>query len=352
MVLRTVESVEHLLLEFDVDCCAVAFDPRTRRVYMTPRARRAYEYGANILDSRFNSSSYATRLHKYARRGFAVVVPGFDRTLVSPQLLEGSYVYVEDHELLLQITSVGRPGAKESTVHFADRSARIRYERCDEAKVVDGLAQLVVADRGEMRSARLPKLESCEKCNVVTADMTAQSGSPVLLHSGVPKTYHLIWAVALPEDGWPELDCDSDEDGCEDLAGYTCTPLARAYDLLSHLLDQQLLENPDGHLKSGVASRFSARVAQQNGEVCAATCRRHYDRALACKRRVQFVWDLVSCHANFESLAGILDASKIPTLAASGEWQKTCGVPKLLTESITAAPPRQPIEIDWLRGVY
>ncbi len=156
---------------------------------------------------------------------------------------------------------------------------------------------------------------------MVTAGVAAQSDSPILLHSGVSKTYRLIWAVALPEDGRLDLDCDSDGDGCEDLAGYTCTPLARAYGLLSRLLDQQLLENPDGHLKSGVASRFSARVAQQNGEVCAATCRRHYDRALACKRRVQFVWDLVSCHANFESLAGILDASKIPALVASGEWQ-------------------------------
>ncbi len=299
----------------------------------------------------FNSSSYATRLHKYARRGFAVVVPGFDCTLVSPLLLEGRYVYVEDHELLLQITAVGRPGAKDSTVHFADRSARIRYERCDEARVVDGLAQLVVADRAEVRSVRQPKLESCNKCNVVTADVAARAGTPILLHSDVPKTYHLLWDAALPEDGW--LDCDSDGEGCEDLAGYTCTPLARAYDLLSHLLHQQLLENPDGRLKSGVASRFSARIAQQNGEVCAATCRRHYDRAVACKRRVQFVWDLVSCHADFESLVGILDASKIQTLASEeGEWQNICGVPKLLTEAITAATPRQRTDIDWFRGVY
>ena len=319
---------------------------------MTPRARRAYEFGANVMDSRFNSPTYASRLHKYGLRGFAVVVPGLDESRISQQLLSKSHIYIEDHDLLLEITSLGRRGSAESVVKFADRSARIRYERCGEGKDVDGLAKFVVADRGRVRSARLPRMETCEKSSVITAELAAETGSPIMLHSGVPMIYHLLWGADVPELTLPNSDSET-EDACEDLSGYACTPLARAYDLLSHLLDQQILEQPDGHMKSGMVSRLSARIVKQNGEVSAATCLRHYHRSLTCKRKIQFVWDLAACHAEFDSLAGILDATTIPgILDMQGRWVTECGVPKLLSEAIVAAVPRRPTEIDWFRGIY
>ena len=308
------------------------------------------------MDSRSNSSAYSKRLHKYAqRRGFSVVVPGFNAELVAQQLAMASYVFVEDHELLLRINALGRPEAKELTIEFAERKACIRYERCDEASVVDGLAKLVVMHRREnVRTVRLPKARTCPKCTM----LTVESGPPLLLYSGVPKLYHLLWGATVPEDeGVVHSDTPGEEDSCEyeDLSGYTCTPLARAYDLFSNLLDQHAMEDPaTGHVKSGVAARLSARIAQQNGAVAAAACRRHYDRALSSNRRVRFVWDLVSAGARFESLACIIDASKVPTLAAvSGDdraFQRRYGLPKLL--EFTAASPREPSEIDWFHGVY
>ncbi len=191
-------------------------------------------------------------------------------------------------------------------------------------------------------------------CSVVTAETGAQSGPPILFHSGLPKLYHLLWGAAIPEDGSMDGDSPDDGEGCQDLAGYTCTPLARAYDLFANLLFQHLLDDPaTGHVQSGVATRLSARIAQQNGEVAAAVCRRHYDRALSSNQRVCFVWDLVSARAPFERLSGILDASKIPGLAAKPggrAFQKKHGLPKLL--EFVAATPRRPSEIDWFRGVY
>ena len=76
---------------------------------MTQRARRAYEYGANIIDSRFNSPTYINRLDKYANRGFAVVVPGLNMNLVSKKLLSKNYVYIEDKDILLETCPLGKP---------------------------------------------------------------------------------------------------------------------------------------------------------------------------------------------------------------------------------------------------
>ena len=64
VVLHTVGSVKELLTRFDVDVCAVCYDPSSGRVYMTPRSKRAFEFGANVMDSRFNTVVYTNRLYK------------------------------------------------------------------------------------------------------------------------------------------------------------------------------------------------------------------------------------------------------------------------------------------------
>ena len=78
VILHTVSSIESLLAPFDVDCCAVAYDVSSNQLWASPRAMRAFRHGANVVDSRFNSGNYISRLHKYSGRGFAVVVPGFE----------------------------------------------------------------------------------------------------------------------------------------------------------------------------------------------------------------------------------------------------------------------------------
>ena len=67
VVLHTVASVKELLARFDVDVCAVCYEPSSGRVYMTPRSKRAFEFGANVMDSRFNTVAYTKRLYKCSR---------------------------------------------------------------------------------------------------------------------------------------------------------------------------------------------------------------------------------------------------------------------------------------------
>ena len=67
-------SIDQILNSFDVDCCAVAYDGSN--VLATPRASRAFRTRVNVAVESRRSYSYESRLIKYARRGFAVGVPG------------------------------------------------------------------------------------------------------------------------------------------------------------------------------------------------------------------------------------------------------------------------------------
>ena len=58
----------------------------------------------------------------YTARGFAVVVPGFEKDLVCDRLKSGSFVYVEDKELLLRVAALGDPGLNKLKIDFANRS--------------------------------------------------------------------------------------------------------------------------------------------------------------------------------------------------------------------------------------
>jgi hypothetical protein len=76
IVHRLYYSMEHVLLGFDIDSCCVGFDGR--RVVALPRAMRALQYRYNLVDVSRQSTTYESRLLKYAKRGFAIAVPSMD----------------------------------------------------------------------------------------------------------------------------------------------------------------------------------------------------------------------------------------------------------------------------------
>ena len=366
VVLQVVESVSELLRRFDVDCAAVGFEPATGKAFMTPRAKRAFETGCNVLDSRFNSPAYAERLWKYTCRGFGVAVPGLDLHVVSPKISQDNYVYIQDKDILLRIDRVGRFGRDQMNVQFDGKRAGMAHVRCDEASTVDGLLKLVVMDRcaanGNVRNVSLPNVKECATRKIHIAEPAVNTDSPLLLHTGLPRKYHLLWGAGLSNDGIDDRPGVSDDDCgaelAEDVAGYTCTPLARAYDLFEHLLEMQLFEqdaSTDSN-KFGIVARLSAKMKQQNGEVAAAMCRRHYDRVLSTKGKVGFAWHLVNANIDgFCSLKAIVDAGVVPSLASgvtlSDEtFERKYGFPRSLR--FKRAELRRPTAIDWYRGVY
>ena len=364
VVLQVVENVNKLLRQFDVDCAAVAFEPATRKTYMSPRAKRAFESGCNILDSRFNSPTYPERLWKYANRGFSLAVPGLDMHLISSNIAKDNYVFVEDKNILLRIDKMGRFGSNQTNVQFYGRRLRVDYVRCDEASRVDGMFKLLVMDRrfanGNVRVVSMPSVKECEKCRIRTAEPAVNTDSPLLICTGVPRKYHLVWGAGLANDDFGDLSMDNDDfdaEVTEDVSGYACTPLALAYDLFAHMLETQLLE--DDTSKSGIVARLSGKMQQQNGEVAASMCRRHYERMLSMKgSRVGFAWDLVNANVDsFDSLKAIFDAGVIPSISSSSSaglpdniFEQKYGFSRLLR--FNRANLRKPTEIDWFCDVY
>ena len=66
VILQVSEGIETLLLNFDLDCCSVAFRVGGSSVLATERFLRALRYGVNVFDTDFYSKSYCRRLEKYA----------------------------------------------------------------------------------------------------------------------------------------------------------------------------------------------------------------------------------------------------------------------------------------------
>ena len=65
--------------------------------------RRALEHRVNLMMSHHHSAAYARRLEKYASRGFAIALPGFDASLLSQDIRTSSYVLMKKRNLLLKV---------------------------------------------------------------------------------------------------------------------------------------------------------------------------------------------------------------------------------------------------------
>jgi len=71
IILRLYDSLTKVLMGFDVDCCAVAFNGCN--ILTTKRGENAIKYRVNVANLQRRSPSYENRLIKYSFRGFDVV---------------------------------------------------------------------------------------------------------------------------------------------------------------------------------------------------------------------------------------------------------------------------------------
>ncbi len=108
VVSRLYHSAAQVLLGFDLDCCCVAYDGKS--VLALPRALRALRRGYNLVDPSRQSLTYENRLMKYARRGFAIAVPGdvdLQKSIAAVRakllagLAAGAYIELRGFQLLL-----------------------------------------------------------------------------------------------------------------------------------------------------------------------------------------------------------------------------------------------------------
>ena len=165
------------------------------------------------------------RLEKYASRGWAIAVPGFDASRVRPELLQDNYVFMRKNDLLLRVQprAIGRQGLSIDTLHVNGRAlpftrtSHITVSAVQAATSIRGFERLVVLDRGIAREVSLPSIRFCEKHSRIDALPAKATGTcvPLVTENG---HYMLLW-------GADAGDSDSDDDVSE-------TPRASVYALL------------------------------------------------------------------------------------------------------------------------
>ena len=84
---RIYPSIDSILGGFDLACCSIAYDGEN--LFSTPLGTWSIQHTSVIVDLQRRSTSYETRLKKYFRNGFTLILPGlteqiFNKYLVDP----------------------------------------------------------------------------------------------------------------------------------------------------------------------------------------------------------------------------------------------------------------------------
>ena len=135
------------------------------------------EHGVNIVDSTRHSRTYFHRLEKYARRGFAVALPGFNVGLVSLALTTGTFVLMKKHDLLLRIAHSADPGVSTLDVPAGGRTMTVRCKK-QLATRVTGIKRLVVLSYSRHAREVEPPYLARSAPRLVSAQNLGERGAP------------------------------------------------------------------------------------------------------------------------------------------------------------------------------
>ena len=89
IVFRLYTQPAEVILGFDIDCASILYDFSSQSVFCTERCALSLNTRTNVLNQTRRSTSYATRLIKYAHRGFSIVIPGFSRNFLLAEEIPG-----------------------------------------------------------------------------------------------------------------------------------------------------------------------------------------------------------------------------------------------------------------------
>lgn len=135
IVLRLYKSPAEVLMGFDVDSCCCGFDGK--KPYVIPRSQRALNKQYNFVDMGRRSLTYEVRLFKYSKRGFAVMIPGFDRGRVNQEIFQKPVKQANGLAKLL-VLEFNNSMKKKPTTSLSSASKRKRAKK--EGTVSDDLS--------------------------------------------------------------------------------------------------------------------------------------------------------------------------------------------------------------------
>jgi hypothetical protein len=324
VILTTCNSVVEVIQNFDVDCCCFAFIPRTNRVVCTPRGLRALRYAVNIADnSRFDGRNYCRRLEKYARRGFAIAVPGFEPKHVHASLLSrGTFVFLHEYDILLKVEPKELHGKDmEIQTKHPDGSGvqnvNVEVGAVQRGQAILGFARLVIMDRKIANHVQLPRTSFCPHHLKTFAKHSSATGTciPIVVDSG---HYMLLWGA-----GKDDKETQSDDDD----EYYTETPLASAYTLLEKHFNRELEANTHEEDEGGIMEKLSGGMTRPSCQRVQTTLHNTTASRLMRKSHLLYVYDFLPCDGSFEDLKFVRNAGRHPLKIMSGEdFKKAYGI--------------------------
>ena len=307
VITSTFTSTTDLLVHFDVDCCAVAWEPQRQRVVATPRGLQSLRSRVIVADSSFESKTYIRRLEKYGQqRGFALFVPGLDMSMVRPEIFEGDYTYFEDIDLLVRVSEM-EPGP------FEFWGGRVKATSMQRATRVRGMERVLVVHRSVYKR-------------------TSLSQSP-LLSAGVRGRFWIIRGLSQIDISGDSDDSVVDDDG-EIL--YEAVPFCCIQSLMSAAVRGDLFA--EGHRVDG-------------GAIFPSQLWRGFNIADMLKSskvngRLSFVFDFADCKSPFDSLMYLHDAAREPLRNLSDEaFERQYGLSRRLT--FKQRVPRCRSSVNW-----
>jgi hypothetical protein len=306
----------------------------------------------NVADSSLVGPNYCKRLEKYAARGFAIAVPGYDPELAFAKKKCGTLVHLCKYDMVLQLAPRSPHAALlDSEVLrtvVSKTKRRIQASAVQRATLVKNMQRFVALDRkGSVRHVM-----SEERCGALTC-------MPV--SAGVRGEYLLFWGVRLEGS---ELS-DGEEDGLSDDSDatssfYKQTPLVAVQAIMERDFRSDLAaeggyapECDDGWWHGGVMERLASRMKGRHATAAIAAATEDQTARLHWQVPLLFVYDVLECSGGFASLRFVCDAQRPPLtrLASPTEsFEKVFGLPRSLT--FTPSHDRAPLPLDWWSGIY
>ena len=180
------------------------------------RCRRAIEHRTNLFDTRVLSRSYGeggrvlfgwladffagqlcNRLEKYAGRGFAIAVPGYEEASLSRSLLASTYFLIDRYGILLRVhESPATPANAVMSVAHADaKTLNLQYSRAVRTTAVKHLARLVILSRGSFERLSHPSEQAL--CATGPEPSVPEGGANVAVPvpGHLPDEYFLLYGA-------------------------------------------------------------------------------------------------------------------------------------------------------------
>ena len=198
-----------------------------------------------------------------------------------------------------------------------------------------------------VREFHTPSRVFCEHRRSVDIQDSRVSGTCIPIGTGARGVFRLLWGARMPDE-------TSDESETESMQSmeYETTPMAVAYALLEQTFREDMTaDSADAahHVSGGAMQRLASCMGHCDVKSAVRVVEEDVTTRLQSKLPLLFVYDVVRCDEDFDSLRFVLDAERPPLSSATDFETKYKITPKLTFKLRTS---RSHTEVNWWAGRY